>query len=164
MLSYTRRQEENKSFLLKQFIPARGRKRPANRLRRRFRRETIHPRKGTETRARAPRRRTARETIHPRKGTETFACAASSLRPSKQFIPARGRKLEGTLGGAQAKAKQFIPARGRKHTAVVITAATAMGNNSSPQGDGNRVALADVHPGWETIHPRKGTETGAGRK
>ena len=78
------------------------------------------------------------ETIHPRKGTETCKSATDANQRGKQFIPARGRKLVARL-----------------------VAMTWVGNNSSPQGDGNTAGAEPSSHTRETIHPRKGTETAA---
>ena len=143
--------------------PRKGTETRADGIHRHLAGETIHPRKGTETRKRRypvflltkqfiPARGRKRcsspcrpyfsaETIHPRKGTETFDLGHFG-RPflGKQFIPARGRKRgrQNTVGTRAAK--QFIPARGRKPGCIQLFQ-NVVGNNSSPQGDGNLSAM-----------------------
>ena len=70
MLSYTRRQEENKSFLLKQFIPARGRK-------------PLHP---------AQHHLRGVKQFIPARGRKRLLDVMDPVVALKQFIPARGRK------------------------------------------------------------------------
>ena len=94
MLSYTRRQEENKSFLLKQFIPARGRKHAY----------------GAQSAAHA------RNNSSPQGDGNLLISRRVPSAGAKQFIPARGRKPRPRFSIFYAIKKQFIPARGRKHS------------------------------------------------
>mgnify|MGYP004641366527 CR=1 FL=1 len=167
------------SLLVKQFIPARGRKRDE----------------------RIPQSRQARNNSSPQgDGNPRVWHVWPYL--SKQFIPARGRKHCFFLLLFLDSPKQFIPARGRKRyaacvqrgfqetihprkgtetcacppcmpptpetihprkgteTASRVSSSIALTrNNSSPQGDGNNQQKMYSTTASETIHPRKGTET-----
>ena len=124
-----------------------------------------------------------RKQFIPARGRKQLALVPVPLVTGRQFIPARGRKLPVLIGKGGVCRKQFIPARGRKRSGRRLLRSWP-GNNSSPQGDGNidfifiRFAIARnnsspqgdgnffppvlfVVARAETIHPRKGTETGA---
>ena len=179
MLSYTRRQEENKSFLLKQFIPARGRK-PRN---------TISnllgcPKQFIPARGRKPRdvdhsqRRNRNNSSpqgdgnmiafyleqHPERnnsspqgdGNAKRSRAAPHARGNNSSPQGDGNANRGRSRNSQPK--QFIPARGRKPCAGGHRPQHPR-NNSSPQGDGNSMMKNMGQKPLETIHPRKGTET-----
>ena len=121
---------------MKQFIPARGRKRgyetdgtPAD--------ETIHPRKGTETLTMLCIVSTLFETIHPRKGTETATIQRFYIHNGETIHPRKGTETGQSYWELRRARKQFIPARGRKRFRLCKCCKLR----------------------HETIHPRKGTET-----
>ena len=145
-------------LLLKQLIPARGRKQNANicrivRARKqlipargrkpfhpyhpksRFRKQLI-PARGRKPRTIHQLQIVNGETTHPREGTETRISQKISFFSSKQLIPARGRKPIWVSLFFKDCAKQLIPARGRKHE-YALRLQHFLRNNSSPRGDGN---------------------------
>ena len=102
-------------LLLKQLIPARGRKQL-------FYRFLFFP--------------FFEKQLIPARGRKPMCWMIFARSWPKQLIPARGRKQTRRLDSKRLQAKQLIPARGRKLNGIK-RAVVRVRNNSSPRGDGN---------------------------
>ena len=125
------------SFILLQFIPARGRKRRIDTIGDEDPPIAIYPREGTETFQPYGLLRHSPIAIYPREGTETF-------RPFALFMAAFYCNLSPRGDG-----NIFAPQLGQ-----------SFGNcNLSPRGDGNSGGETGCGDGNIAIYPREGTET-----
>ena len=144
----------------KQFIPARGRKRGHPRAGRSSPRNNSSPQgDGNSDRRRSARRSSVKQFI-PARGRKHTALKWSPKRAQETIHPRKGTETaHQRVAGHRRRGNNSSP-QGDGNPVPLRDSVVRGGNNSSPQGDGNLFRRINITGPHETIHPRKGTETG----